>query len=812
MKYIHNAVEKKWQNYWQKKKVFATNENPQKKFYNLEMFAYPSGDIHMGHCKNYVIGDVYARFKMRRGYDVLHPFGWDAFGLPAENRAIEAGIHPEKSTMDNIRISDESLKSLGISYDWNREIISCLPDYYKWTQWMFLLLYKRGLAYKKEAYVNWCPGCQTVLANEQVIDDKCYRCEATIEKRKLKQWFLKITEYAERLLEGLDRLKGWQENVKIIQRNWIGKSEGCDILFKVMEKDITFRVFTTRPDTIYGVTFMSIGPEHPMIEDLIAGNSNESAVRTYMKDATKRTEIERIEKEKDGVFTGCHIINPVNGEQIPIFVADYVLLEYGSGVVMGVPAHDERDFQFAKKYDLPIRIVINPSESELELSSMTHAYEEPGIMVNSEQFSGMESNKGIAAVTNFLAEKKLGGPSVNYRLKDWLISRQRYWGAPIPIIHCDKCGVVPVPENELPVLLPKEIDNYLPKGKSPLEAVDSFINIKCPTCGSAAKRDPDTMDTFVCSSWYFLRYLDSKNDKEFCSKKNADTWLPIDQYIGGTSEHATGHLIYFRFFTKVLYDAGYISVDEPATNLFNLGMIMKDGKKMSSSKGNAVPVGQFVQKYGADVARLTIVFAAPPEREMEWSNEGVIGAERFINRIHRLVTENKLSVIRNKPTSFSKDEENLFIKINQTIAKVTNDLESFKFNTAIAALWELLNELYSCNKRSTVFGYGIYAFIHLLSPFAPHFADELWSTIEGKDSLEEQEWIGYDKNYLNNTVTTVVIQINGKVRSHIEIEGGATEDSVKELAFKDEKIQRHLQDKKVKKIIYVPGKILNIVV
>jgi leucyl-tRNA synthetase len=812
MKYIHSEVEKKWQNYWQKKKVFTTSKNPKNKFYNLEMFAYPSGDIHMGHCKNYVIGDVYARFKMRQGYDVLHPFGWDAFGLPAENQAIKAGIHPEKSTMDNIRISDESLKSLGISYDWDREIISCLPDYYKWTQWMFLLLYKRGLAYKKEAYVNWCSGCQTVLANEQVIDDKCYRCEAAVEKRKLNQWFFKITEYAEKLLDGLNQLKGWQENVKIIQRNWIGKSDGCDILFKVAEKDITFKVFTTRPDTIFGVTFMSIAPEHSAIEDLISGSSHGATVRAYIKEATKKTEMERMEKEKDGIFTGCHVINPVNGEQVPIFVADYVLLEYGSGVVMGVPAHDARDFQFARKYDLPIRVVINPPDSKLEPSSMTDAYEEPGIMVNSGQFSGLESKKGITAVTNYFAEKKLGGTSVNYRLKDWLISRQRYWGAPIPIVYCDKCGIVPVPENELPVLLPRKIDNYVPKGKSPLGGVAGFINIKCPTCGSTAKRDPDTMDTFVCSSWYFLRYLDSRNDREFCSKQNADTWLPIDQYIGGTSEHATGHLIYFRFFTKVLYDAGYISVDEPATNLFNLGMILKDGKKMSSSKGNVVSVGKFVQEHGADIARLVIVFAAPPEREMEWSNEGVIGAERFVNRIYRLVTENKSSIVKNKPRSISKDEETIFIKINQTIAKVTGDMESFKFNTAIAALWELLNELYSCKKKGAVFGYGIYAFIHLLSPFAPHFANELWSIIEGKDSLEEQDWLGYDKNYLKNIITTIVIQINGKVRSHIEIEGSITEDIVKELAFKDEKIQRHLQDKKVKKLIYVPGKILNIVV
>lgn len=811
MRYTHTEVEKKWQDYWRKEKLFTTNENPKNKFYNLVMFAYPSGDIHMGHCKNYVIGDVYARFKMRQGYDVLHPFGWDAFGLPAENRAIEVGIHPEKSTVENIHISDNSLKLLGISFDWDREIISCLPDYYKWTQWMFLLLYKRGLAYKKEAYVNWCSGCQTVLANEQVIEGKCYRCDTTIEKRKLSQWFFKITEYAERLLEGLDTLDGWPENIKIIQKNWIGKSEGCDILFKVAEKNITFRVFTTRPDTVYGVTFMSIAPEHPVIDDLISGISNELAVRTYIKEATKRTELERIEKEKDGVFTGCHAINPVNGERVPIFVADYVLLEYGSGVVMGVPAHDARDFQFARKYDLPIKVVINPPDGTLKSESMADAYEEPGVMVNSEQFSGLESNKGIIAVTNFLAEEKIGGPSVNYRLKDWLISRQRYWGAPIPIIYCSRCGVVPVPENELPVLLPKEITDFVPKGKSPLAAANNYINTKCPKCSGKAKRDPDTMDTFVCSSWYFLRYLDPKNDKEFCSKRNANIWLPIDQYIGGTSEHATGHLIYFRFFTKVLHDAGYISVDEPATNLFNLGMVLKGGEKMSSSKRNVVPVGQFVKKHGADVARLTIIFAAPPEREMEWSDEGVIGAERFMNRVYRLVTENKISVVKNRPASISKDEENVFIKINQIVAKVTSDLESFKFNTAIAALWELLNELYSCKKKGSVFGYGIYALIHLLSPFVPHLADELWSLTGGDGSLVKQTWISYDKQFLKDRIITIVIQINGKVRSHLEIEGGTAEDRLRELAVEDKKIQRHLQGKTIKKIIYVPEKIINIV-
>jgi len=814
MQFDHNKIEEKWRKYWREKGLFRTADDPKKKFYNLVMFAYPSGDIHMGHCKNYVIGDVYARYMMRKGYDILHPFGWDAFGLPAENQAIKLGVHPEEWTLENIRVSDESLKLLGISYDWDREIITCLPDYYKWTQWMFLLLYERGLAYKKEAYVNWCPGCQTVLANEQVIEGRCYRsnCQSVIEKRKLHQWFFRITEYADRLLADLDELDGWPENVKAMQRNWIGRSEGCDIIFQVADRDVSFNVFTTRPDTVYGVTFMSIAPEHPAVDDLIRGSSCENDVRRYIGEATKKTERERIEKEKDGVATGCYALNPVNGERVPIFVADYVLLEYGSGVVMGVPAHDARDFQFAKKYNLPIRVVINPPGEELDPNSMDHAYEEPGTMVSSGQFTGLDSGAGIREITKFLAGKAVGGPSVNYRLKDWLISRQRYWGAPIPIIHCERCGMVPVPKDDLPVLLPKNITDFVPKGKSPLAAVDSFINTSCPGCGGQAKRDPDTMDTFVCSSWYFLRYLDPKNEQEFCARKYADQWLPIDQYIGGGSEHATGHLIYFRFFTKVLYDAGFISVEEPAKKLFNLGMVLKDGEVMSKSKGNAVPVRQFINKYGADVARLTILFAAPPDREMDWSDEGVTGAERFMSRLYRIIGDHKDMITKKHPEQVPAGSEELYIKINQTIAKVSSDLESFKYNTAIAALWELINALYLIDKRDEVFGFGIYSLIHLLSPFAPHFADELWVMSGGSGSLVEQPWLFHDEKYTKSKTVTIVIQINGKVRSHIEVTGSLPEEQIKKMAFEDERVKRHLEGKNVRKTVYVPGKILNIVV
>jgi leucyl-tRNA synthetase len=811
MKYNYSEVEKKWQKYWRTNKLFATSAHPKKKFYTLEMFAYPSGDLHLGHLKNYVIGDVYARFKRRTGYDILHPVGWDAFGLPAENRAIQLGMHPETSTLDNIKISAESFKLLGISCDWEREIITCMPDYYKWTQWMFLLLYTRGLAYRKQAYVNWCTGCQTVLANEQVTEGRCYRCSSSIQKRKLNQWFFKITDYAERLSTGLDKLDGWKENVKTIQRYWIGKSEGCDINFKVAEKDITFSVFTTRPDTLYGVTFMSLAPEHPFIDEIIQGAANEQHVRAYVEKALTRSDIERSEKEKDGIFLGYHAINPVNGEKIPLYVADYVLLEYGSGVVMGVPAHDQRDFEFARKYNLPIRVVIRPLDEELDVKTMTQAYVDPGIMFNSDRFNGMKSREGITAVTRYLAEKNLGGPSINYRLKDWLISRQRYWGAPIPIIYCPACGTVPVPEKDLPVLLPQNITDFVPKGKSPLAAAESYINTTCPACGGPARRDPDTMDTFVCSSWYFLRYPDPHNDNAFCSRELADTWLPIDQYIGGTSEHATGHLIYFRFLTKVLYDAGYISVDEPTQNLFNLGMLMKDGEKMSSSKGNLVPVRDFITKHGADVARLTILAAAPPERESEWTNEGVIGAERFMDRVYRLISENAATAVRKAPSSHNRHQEHLMIKINQTIAKVSNDLDTFKFNTAIAALWELLNDLYTCEERDEVFGYGLNTLIQLLSPFAPHLADELWSLTGGEGSLTTHEWPVYNNRYLKDKITTIVIQINGKVRSHLQIEGYATQQTIEELAYKDEKIQRHLEGKKTMKTIYVPEKLLNIV-
>ncbi|MEO0206678.1 MAG: leucine--tRNA ligase [candidate division WOR-3 bacterium] len=814
MQYDHQTVEKKWQKYWVENGLFTTNSNPKKKYYDLVMFAYPSGDIHMGHCKNYVIGDVIARFKRRTGFDVLHPFGWDAFGLPAENRAIEIGVHPREWTLNNITVSDESLKLLGISYDWEREIITCLPDYYRWTQWMFLLMYKRGLAYKKEAYVNWCPGCQTVLANEQVIDGHCYRsnCKSPIERRKLNQWFFKITDYAERLLRDLEKLSGWPERVKQMQKNWIGKSEGTNIVFPVKNSDIKLEVFTTRADTIFGVTFISIAPENPLLDHLIKDSPYKDAVHTYVSDSSHKSVVERAEKEKDGVFTGIYAINPINGCEIPVFVADYVLVEYGSGVVMGVPAHDSRDFQFARKYNLPIQVVIKPKSGEIDPKHMNDAFVDYGIMINSGEFNGLTSEQGIEAVTEFLHKRGFGGRAVNYKIKDWLISRQRYWGAPIPIIYCEKCGIVPVPDKDLPVLLPENIKDYVPRGKSPLAAVDEFVNTTCPHCSAPATRDPDTMDTFVCSSWYFLRYLDPHNKSEFCSLENARKWLPIDQYIGGI-EHATGHLIYFRFFTKVLYDAGFLHVDEPATNLFTQGMVLRNGEVMSKSKGNAVPVGPFVEKNGADVARITILFAAPPERDMEWSDEGVTGAQRFIERIYRLIMENKNLVIKNCSVQPENDmQKKLYIRINQTVARVSNDLENFKFNTAIAALWELLNDLYQYKERDAFFGYGLYVMMNLLSPFTPHLADELWFRTGNTNSLMTEKWLDYDPHYMSDDRMVIVLQVNGKVRGHIDISRDADEEQIKSLALADERVRRHTDNKQIKKIIYVPGKLINVVI
>jgi len=811
MEYDVKKVEERWQRFWEERGLFKTKSLPKKKYYVLVMYPYPSGDLHMGHIKNYVIGDVIARYKRLQGYDVLHPFGWDAFGLPAENAAILHNIPPEKWTKENIEVSRRSLKLMGIGYDWDAEVTTCEPDYYKWNQWIFLKFYERGLAYRKDAYVNFCPGCQTVLANEQVIEGRCFRCSSIIEKKRLTQWFFRITDYAERLLEGLDRLKNWPLNVKEMQRNWIGKSEGCEVDFRLEGSDKVIPVFTTRPDTLFGATFIAVAPDSDLAMEIAQGRESEE----FIKRVLRTPEIERtaLGREKEGVFTGKYAINPVNGERIPIWIADYVLASYGTGAIMAVPAHDQRDFEFAKKYKLPIRVVINPPGEELNPEEMEEAYTEEGVMVNSKEFDTLPSKEGIRRITDFLSERGKGRKKVNYRLKDWLISRQRYWGTPIPMVHCERCGIVPVPEKELPVLLPKGDIDYLPKGKSPLEGVEEFINTKCPKCGGPAKRDPDTMDTFVDSSWYFLRYLDPHNDKEPFRYEATKLWLPIDQYIGGI-EHATGHLIYFRFFTKVFYDMGLVAVDEPADSLFTQGMVLLKGRVMSSSKRHGVWVGPFVERYGADVARITILFAGPPQRDMEWSDKGVKGSIGFLNRVYRLFNQNIERVKANpiKPSGLNKEERKLYIRLNQTIKKVTEDTEVFQFNTAIASLMEFLNELYAFkDKTSPVFGLALYRLIHLLAPFAPHLAEELWHLTGNTGSVFEKGWPLYDSSFILSEEMVIPVQVDGRLRAKLTVARDTSEEEIKNLALSNEKVKRYIEGREISRIIYVPEKLINIV-
>jgi leucyl-tRNA synthetase len=807
--------EAKWQRFWDEKGVFKTNPNPKRKYYVLVMYPYPSGDLHMGHVKNYVIGDVINRYRKMQGYDVLHPFGWDAFGLPAENAAIAHGIHPEKWTKENIDISKKNLKLMGIAYDWDAEVTTCEPDYYRWNQWLFQKFYERGLAYRKEAYVNWCPHCQTVLANEQVVEGHCYRsaCAAPVEKRKLTQWFFKITEYAQRLWQDLDKLEHWPENVKTMQRNWIGRSEGIEVNFTLEHNGEKFPIFTTRPDTLFGVTFMALAPDSALAEAIAQGTKYEKEVKEFIQKVLRRTEIERIAVgvEKEGIFTGRYAINPVNGEKVPIYIADFVLVSYGTGMIMAVPAHDQRDFEFARKYNIPIKVVINPPGEDLKPETMTAAYVDEGAMVNSGQFNGLNNIKGIAKINDYLVEKGLSRRTVNYRLKDWLISRQRYWGTPIPMIHCEKCGIIPVPEKDLPVLLPKDVKDYKPKGKSVLAGVESFINTTCPKCGGKAKRDPDTMDTFVDSSWYFMRYCDPKNDKLPFDPKKVNQWLPVDEYVGGI-EHACGHLIFFRFFTKVLHDMGMVAVDEPCDVLWMIGMVKWQGITMSSSKNHGIWVGPFVQEHGADVARLTMLFATPPEKEMDWSDEVVTGVARFIQRISRLYEENKSNIQNQVSDIKNDDDKKLYIRLNQTIKKVVTDTEAFQYNTAIAALMEFLNDLYSfVDKKSKVFGFALNRVILMLAPFAPHLAEEFWNQAGNKNSIFAERFPDYDKKAVSFDEMTIPIQINGKLRSKVVVPVGTSEEEIKKLAFKDKKVIEYTKGKEVKRVIYIANKLLSIV-
>ncbi|MFZ5987677.1 MAG: leucine--tRNA ligase [Bacillota bacterium] len=824
MHYNFRDIEKNWQKKWQDEKTFAVQKSDtKKKYYVLEMFPYPSGNLHMGHVRNYSIGDVVARFKKMNGYNVLHPMGWDSFGLPAENAAIKRGIHPNDWTWSNIDNMRRQLKELGISYDWDREVATCHPDYYKWTQWMFLQLYKNGLAYKKKSYVNWCPSCATVLANEQVVNGACERCKSAVGKKDLEQWFFKITNYAQRLLNDIEKLQGWPDKVKTMQQNWIGRSEGVEADFKVDGMDKSVRIYTTRPDTIFGVTYMVIAPEHPIVKELIKGTDQEKVCSEFITKMQFLNEIDRTatDVEKEGVFTGRYVVNPLNGDKVPLYLANYVLAEYGTGVVMAVPAHDQRDFEFAKKYNLPVKVVIQPEGQELDASKMTEAFVEIGYLVNSGEFNGVRSDEAIGKIIDYIEQKGYGERKINFRLRDWLISRQRYWGAPIPIIYCDDCGSVPVPEEDLPVILPTDV-KFTGVGESPLATSESFIGAKCPKCGKMGRREIDTMDTFVCSSWYFLRYCDPCNSEAPFDKESIKYWMPVDQYIGGV-EHAILHLLYSRFFMKALYDMGHVSYDEPFTNLLTQGMVLKDGAKMSKSLGNVVSPEEIIEKYGADTARLFILFASPPEKDLEWSDQGVEGCYRFINRVWRIINSSIDTVKENNKidvSKFTKEDKDLWFTVNNTIKRVTDDIgQRFNFNTAISAVMELVNALYYYNdkvagenKNKALIKAAIENMIVMLAPFIPHTTEELWKAIGKEGSVHDQKWPEYDKSALVKDEIEIVVQINGKVRDKIVLPAGLTAKQMEEEALKSDKIKEIVEGQNVVKVIPVPGKLVNIVV
>ncbi|MCX8128357.1 MAG: leucine--tRNA ligase [Synergistetes bacterium] len=820
--YDFRAIEAKWQKYWEENKVFRCERDVSKrKYYVLEMFPYPSGALHMGHLRNYAIGDVVARFLRMNGYNVLHPMGWDAFGLPAENAALKSGVHPNDWTWRNINHMRKQLKEMGASYDWDREVATCSPDYYKWTQWLFLLFFKKGLAYKKEAPVNWCPSCKTVLANEQVEGGRCWRCDSLVQKRKLNQWFLKITAYADELLESLDKLEGWPEKVKIMQKNWIGKSWGTETFFEIEDLNVKVPIFTTRIDTIYGATFLALAPEHTIVDEIVKASSDGQRIRTFVEEVMRESEIERsaLGREKKGIFTGFYAKNPFNGERIPVWIADYVLMEYGTGAIMGVPAHDQRDFEFAKQYGLPIRVVIRPFDRDLP-NELGEAYEGDGIMINSGPWTGLPNKEGIERMTQWLEEQGLGIRKVNYRLRDWLISRQRYWGAPIPVVYCDSCGIVPVPESELPVILPLDV-NVLEGGATPLPYHEEFLNTKCPECGGPAKRETDTMDTFICSSWYYLRFTSPWTDKAPFEREDVDYWMPVDQYIGGV-EHAILHLLYSRFFTKFLADQGLVKFREPFEKLLTQGMVIKDGAKMSKSLGNVVDPDEIMKKFGADTARLFILFASPPEKDLEWSDRGVEGCHRFLNRVWRLVNERfeKLRGLSSEPIPISeissKRTKELKRKIHKTIQKVTEDIKDrFHFNTAISALMELSNELGDFEIQSEedlrVFKEGVEALIVMLYPFTPHICEELWSRLGHSEILAYHPWVSPDSEALKDEEVNVVIQIDGKVRGSIKVPIGLTEEELKRIVFESDIVKRRIGNKRVEKVVIVPEKLVNIV-
>ena len=825
--YIPKAIEEKWQKHWEEHRLFEVGEDPhKKKYYLLEMFPYPSGRIHMGHVRNYSIGDVLARYKRMRGFNVLHPMGWDAFGMPAENAALENKTHPATWTYDNINCMKSQLKRLGFSYDWSREVTTCDLEYYKWEQWLFLRMYEKDLVYKKWSWVNWCESCQTVLANEQVLSaGGCWRCNSAVTQKQFEQWFFKITAYAEELLERCDQLTGWPEKVITMQKNWIGKSYGAEIIFPLENGGKPITVFTTRPDTLYGATFMSLAPEHPLAQEISRGTKQEQQVTAFIERMKKRDRFKRMEdaegEEKEGVFTGASCINPVTGWKMPIFLANFVLMDYGTGAVMAVPTHDQRDFEFARKYGLPLVVVIQPPGASLDPASMREAYVEPGVMVNSGPFNGMESTQAMGAIVDYLDSKGSGKRTVSYRLKDWGISRQRYWGNPIPMINCDHCGTVPVPDRDLPVVLPPRIE-ITGRGKSPLASLPEFVNTRCPLCGGNAKRETDTMDTFVESSWYFERYACPDYHEGPLDREKVRYWMPVDQYIGGI-EHAILHLLYARFFTKALRDLGLVSYDEPFINLLTQGMVIKDGAKMSKSKGNVVDPNDLIERYGADTVRLFCLFASPPEKDLEWSDQGVEGSYRFLQRVWRLVID-LLPVIEGvKPC---RDEEgvtgevkSLRRKVHKTVRKVTDDVEErYHFNTAISAVMELVNHLYLFKPDKddpvalSVIREAIETVILLLSPIVPHIAEELWQILGGKGNVLNVPWPSYDPQMLEEESILIVVQVNGKLRSRITVDADATDEEIRETALADERIKEWTQHKELKKAVVVPRKLVNLVV
>ena len=818
-KYVAQDIEKKWQAYWLEHNTFKTDYDESKeKYYVLEMFPYPSGNLHMGHVRNYSIGDVVARFKKMKGFNVLHPMGWDAFGMPAENAAIKHGIAPSKWTYENIANMKRQQQELGLSYDWDREVATCKEDYYRWTQWLFQQFYKKGLAYKKEAKVNWCEHCHTVLANEQVIDGLCWRCDNKVEKKDLKQWFLKITDYADRLLNDLDKLDHWPERVKTMQKNWIGRSEGAQFAFEIPEINKNIEVYTTRVDTIYGVSYIVLAPEHPYVEELIANKPNKAELDAFIHKVRNLNEIDRTstDVEKEGLFTGAYAKHPMTGKDIPIWIANYVLVDYGTGAVMGSPAHDERDNKFARKYNLPILPVVQNEDYSLTFDEWQTEAHEDGILINSEEYNGMPSAEAREAIIKNLEERGIGRKMVNYRLRDWLISRQRYWGVPIPVVYCDKCGEQLVPEEELPVRLPEDV-TFDAGAISPLATSENFVKTTCPKCGGEARREIDTMDTFIDSSWYFLRYTDARNDKEAFNKKLADYWMDVDQYIGGI-EHAILHLLYSRFFVKVVHDLGLVSYDEPFKGLLTQGMVLKEGSKMSKSKGNVVSPEEIVAKYGADTARLFILFAAPVERDLDWSDEGVEGSYRFLNRVWRIVDAYQELAKAGHSEKLSKDEFALRRELHRVIKKVTEDLDGkFNFNTAISSIMELVNAMYQFkDSHDTVqadLGHELVEkLLLMLAPFTPHITEELWHEVGKTGSIHQQDWPIYEEAALVIDEVEIAVQVNGKVRDKMTIPVDMPKADLEAQALALDRVKEFTDGKTVAKVIIIPNKIVNIVV